>query len=236
MSGTVCIPAPSKLVSGSPRLAQTGHCGEGGMCEDEPMFGPNPAARSDLKAGTIYAVAAPDGSIFFGQVCADKSFAFFRARETRPVSFEPSASMPVMSRFSVNLPSVGDALRAGIWMRTGRAALSPELELENTYVQWPVGTLNVQVWRGPAIISRTRVEDSAIQDIERMSAWDADAHVPLRLLVDFAPDDAARVSPTAWAVGGPIWRERRVREEYARRSPGGPRDLPLDWVATSQRH
>jgi hypothetical protein len=196
------------------------------------MFGEAPSARADLRAGTLYAVATPEETVFYGQVCADQSFAFFRVCNTELGDFEPSASTPVMSRFSVNLPSIGRALRAGVWKKVGKANLADDLLEENSYVQWPVGTLNVHVWRGQSIILHTRIEDAAIQNVEVMIVWDADAHVAPRLLVDFDYQTALRASNSGWSIGGPVWRQRRVLEEYARRFPGGLHDLPKDWVPT----
>lgn len=197
------------------------------------MFGEAPSARADLRPGTLYAVASPNTSVFYGQVCADQSFAFYLVRDTKLSEFEPSGSTPVMSRISVNLPSIGRALRAGVWKKIGKGDLADLLLEDNTYVQWPVGTLNVHVWRGPSIISNTRIEDPTIQNAEVMSVWDAAAHVAPRLLVDFDYEEALRVNKSAWSIGGPVWRQRRVREEYARRFPGGPHDLPRDWVPTN---
>ena len=45
------------------------------------MFGEAPSARADLRSGTLYAVASPDETVFYGQVCADQSFAFYRVRD-----------------------------------------------------------------------------------------------------------------------------------------------------------
>jgi len=197
------------------------------------MFGEAPSARTDLRPGTLYAIASPNRSVFYGQVCADQSFAFYRVRDPELSEFEPSASTSVMSRFSVNLPSIGRALRAGVWKKIGKADLVDKLQEDNSYVQWPVGTLNVHVWRGPSIVSNTRIEDPAIQNTEVMIVWDADAHVARRLLVDFDYQGALHANTSAWSIGGPVWRQRRVREEYARRFPGEPHDLPKDWVPTN---
>lgn len=197
------------------------------------MFGEAPSACADLRPGTLYAVAGTEQTAFYGQVCADQSFVFFRARDKELSDFEPSASTPVMSRFSVNQPSIGRALRAGIWKKVGKAKLADDLRTDNTYVQWPAGTLNVHVWRGPSIILNTRIEDPTIQDAEVMIVWDADTHVAPRLLLDFDAQEALRVNELAWSIGGPVWRQRRVREEYARRFPGGSHDLPKDWVRTN---
>ena len=94
-------------------------------------------------------------------------------------------------------------------------------------VQWPVGTLLVGVSDGDAEYD-TRVEDPAIQNMEVIASWDAEQHIPARLTADFGKETAL------WHVGGPVWRERRVKEEYARRFPEAPwNQLPPDWVQTN---
>lgn len=197
------------------------------------MFDADPKARGDLKAGVVYAIAAPDGSIFYGQVCPDKSVAFFERRDQNLADAQTACVGPILSRFVVFHYSIGEALRGGVWRKLGRAALQPELETDRYVVQWPVGTLTVSVWFGDRIVRTTRIEDPAIQAFEIMSVWDAAFHVPLRLLVDCSPSEAENESSTAWSVGGPVWRERRVREEYARRFPGRAHALPADWAPTS---
>jgi hypothetical protein len=200
------------------------------------MFGTDPKARGDLSPGTLYAVACADGrSIFYGQVCRDKTFGFFRVRHSQLSDTGDVITTPVMSRFGVSYPSVGAALRSGAWKKLGRTKLADELDCEGTYVQWPVFTTDAQVWRGSDVVRATRAEDPAIQHLEIIAAWDAEHHVPLRLLVDFAPEEAATISEVAWSVGGPVWRQRRVREEMARRFPGGPHALPEGWVPTTDK-
>lgn len=95
-------------------------------------------------------------------------------------------------------------------------------------MQWPVGTLAVTVWTDDEPSYETRVEDPNIQNAELTAVWDAADHIPERLTADFAAEEAE------WHVGGPIWRERRVKEEYARRFPDAAwHQLPPDWVFTS---
>jgi len=63
-----------------------------------------------------------------------------------------------------------------------------------------------------------------------MAVWDAQHHVPKRLTADFG------VEASEWHVGGPIWRERKVKEEMALRHPDKPwHSLPADWVHTVSR-
>jgi hypothetical protein len=70
------------------------------------------------------------------------------------------------------------------------------------------------------------VEDPVIQDMELMAVWDAVEHIPARLTADFGAEQAD------WHVGGPIWRQRRVKEEMAARFDERWHQLPSDWVPT----
>lgn len=103
------------------------------------MFAPEPKARAVLTAGTVYAVAGADGWIYFGQVTPLKRIGFlrFRSREIEPL--DRVLSCPVMSEVTVHYPSVGDALRRGLWTKIGKAALHPDLRVPRDQVQWPVG-------------------------------------------------------------------------------------------------
>ena len=97
-------------------------------------------------------------------------------------------------------------------------------------VQWPVGALAVTVWRGTEPEYDTRVEDPAIQDLELMAVWEADEHISARLTADFGVEQAE------WHVGGPIWRERRIKEDMVTRFTDQPwHKLPVDWVPTNVR-
>ena len=104
------------------------------------------------------------------------------------------------------------------------------LRLPAPAVQWPVGTLTVTVSDGTNAPYETRVDDPDIQNFEVMGAWDAEEHIPARLTADFGLEEAE------WHVGGPVWRERKVKEELARRFPEQPwHRLPDDWVSTDVR-
>jgi len=196
------------------------------------MFAEDPKARADVKAGTLYATWGLADWIYYGQVAADKSIAFYFRRDRDIAAAGDVLISPVMSRIGVNRDSVGRALRSGAWKKLGRYPLRDGLDSVRPTVQWPVGTLDVTVWIGPVRSRLTRVEDPAIQNMEIIASWDAVYHVPIRLAVDYAPDEATRTVANAWSVGGPIWRERRVKEEFARRSDKPWHQLPADWVPT----
>jgi hypothetical protein len=66
--------------------------------------------------------------------------------------------------------------------------------------------------------------------MELMAVWDAEHHIPARLTADFGTEKAD------WHVGGPIRRERQIKEERARRFSDQPwHRLPADWVPTEIR-
>lgn len=187
-------------------------------------FPPSPKARTDLKPGTLYAIDGDDSYLYYGQVAPNKQIGFFRFR-SREVLIQEALAAPLMSRFGVNYPSIGTALRAGKWLNLGRQKLRPELLEEPVLVQWPVGTLTVTLWKGRDILRSTVVHDPEIQDLEIIASYDATYHVPPRLRADFGE------TADAWAAGGSIRRERLKKEDMAARFPQQPwHQLPIDWV------
>jgi len=196
------------------------------------VFEENPKARSDFKAGTLYAIWGIADWIYYGQVAVDKSVAFFSRRDREIVAAADVLASPIMSRVGVNYASVGQALRSGAWKKLGKYPLRDELGSLRPVVQWPVGTLDVTVWIGSVQSRVTRVEDPSIQNLEIIAGWDAVHHIPARLALDYAPDEAVHTVANVWSIGGPIWRQRRVKEEFARRSDKPWHKLPADWVPT----
>ena len=135
-----------------------------------------------------------------------------------------------MAVITVDYDSVDRAVRSGTWKKLGRFPLREPLNSPRAVVQWPVGTLSVVVWLGGVPKYETTVDDPAVQEMERMAVWDAEHHIPPRLKADFGAEEAE------WHVGGPIWRERRIKEEYALRFPeASSHELPADWVPTDVR-
>ena len=191
------------------------------------MFRPDPKARASLVAGTVYAVAGADGWIYFGQVTPQKRIGFLRFRSREIGTLDRLLSFPIMSEVTVHYPSIGEALRRGLWRKIGKAALHPDLSVPRAQVQWPAGTLTVTVWPGDGSPAYdTRADDPVIQSLEIMAAWDAARHVPGRLPADFDP---ASEQPLL----GPILRVRRGKERLARRFPDTAGNaLPADWVST----
>jgi hypothetical protein len=182
----------------------------------QPLFQADPTAKRDLKPGTLYAVSGEGGWIYYGQVTQDKNLGFFRHRDREVGQAEIIIALPLMARFSVGYPSIGQALRGGYWRKLGRFALRQDMKISSPVVQWAVGTNTVTVWVDGTPAYATVADDPVIQDHEIMAAWDAIHHVPQRLSADFG------VEPADWHVGGPVWRHRRMKEEMARRFPDNP--------------
>ncbi|MDX2210034.1 MAG: hypothetical protein SFV20_06700 [Sphingopyxis sp.] len=167
------------------------------------------------------------GWIYYGQVTTEKLVGFFRKRDRQIADPESIIAAEVMAVLAVVHPSITRALRSGRWTKLGRYALPNELLCLPQFVNWPVGTLDVTVSENSGTDRKTRVDDPAIQCLERTTVWDAEQSIPARLAADFG------VEEPAWHVGGPIWRERKVKEEQARRYPDKPwYQLPTDWVST----
>lgn len=189
------------------------------------MFESLSNARANLKAGATYAVQGPDDWLYYGQVGKDKSIVFFRLRTRELVDSSVIFNHAMMCRFVVSYPSVGRALRGGHWKFLGSYPVHPSLAEIRESIQWPVGTLDVCVWRNEKEVATTRVDDIAIQRSEIMAVWDAVYHVPGRLRVDYEGTGPGNT------IGGPIWRERLIKQELARRFPDMPNhELPIDWV------
>ncbi len=194
------------------------------------MFPALPIARADLTKGTLYAVTGEADWVYYGQVTPAKRIAFFRRRDREVSDPRDVIATPVMSQVIVAYPSVGRAVRSGAWSKLGRFQLRPDLLVEPDTVQWPVGTLTVTVWSRGKACRTTSVDDPTIQELEVIAAWDAVSHIPKRLTADFG------IEPPTWHVGGPVWRQRLVKEAYAERFPDQPSHrLPAGWARSNDR-
>lgn len=188
-------------------------------------FAPSLKARANLRAGAIYAIDGGDSYIYYGQVAEDKSIGFFNYRSTELSSVKIVAAYTLMSRFGVNYQSIGQALRAGAWHYLGSSPILNGLHEPSLLVQWPIGSVEVQLWKGSNVIGTAKIHDPEIQDLEVIAAYDAIHHVPERLQADFG------TSVEAWTVGGLVWRERIKKEKMAARFPDIPwHALPNGWV------
>ncbi|WP_242154612.1 hypothetical protein [Sphingomonas sp. BAUL-RG-20F-R05-02] len=183
-----------------------------------------------MTVGTLYAVAGDASWVYYGQVTPEKKIGFFRRRDREPVDPSIVLDTPVMSVVSVAYPSITSAIRAGRWKRLGRFPTAKALIEPRPSVQWPVGTLVVTVWMEDAPNHDTRVDDPDIQDMELIAVWDAEHHIPGRLVADFQAEEAE------WHIGSSIRRERQIKEEMARRFSNQPQHkLPAGWVPTTVR-
>jgi hypothetical protein len=194
------------------------------------MFDGQPNARADLTAGALYAVAGEAEWIYFGQVTPEKKVGFFCRRHRSLPPPEIVLASSIISVVAVAHPSITRAMRNGLWKKLGRFPVADALVAPTPSVNWPVGTLVVTVCERGKLDRNTRAEDPAIQDMELMAVWDAEQHIPARMTADFEPERAE------WHVGGPIWKERRIKEEMAKRFPDAPwHALPNDWVPITPR-
>ncbi|MFZ5667882.1 MAG: hypothetical protein ACOY4K_00130 [Pseudomonadota bacterium] len=189
-----------------------------------PAFPPT-NQRAVTTPGTVYEVDGQAGWIYVCQVANDGTLGFLRIRSATPEAPEFTRDLPLFSRFLVATPSIGRALREGQFRKVGPKALHPDLAFKQATVLWPVATTHVSAFAADGTAFETTVDDPAIQDFEVMAVWDAIHHLPARLVADYGTE------PAGWHVGGPMWRERRVHEEYARRFPNqARRQLPVGWI------
>jgi hypothetical protein len=194
----------------------------------------SPQAKASWGPGTLYAINGGEGWFYYAQVSAQKGDIGFLRHRTSEIESRPEIVLhnPLMSRVCIAWPSLGRAVRAGLWHFLGSAALHPDLAKPYGVALCPVGTNNVQAWvyqdlpGQPAAIVRTwhtRIDDPEIQNFEVASVWDAEQHIAQRLKADFAAEKAD------WHVAGPVWRHREVKLESARRFPDQPwHQLPTD--------
>ena len=164
-------------------------------------FSPLPRSRADLRPGTLYAIDGGDSFIDYGQVAPEPLLGFFRFR-SRVVSVAEALSSEIMSRFAVDRSSIGAALRVGKWLGLGRHRLRAELNEEPILVQWPVGTLRVDLWKGSAIVGRRRcayvprafavwsVGEIAVPSLEVSMPTSTTVKDEVRKLAEHLPDDA----------------------------------------------
>lgn len=182
-----------------------------------------------MVGGMLYAVSGEDGWVYYGQITSERLVGFFRFRSKGVVEVDEVLASPVMAVILVGVPSITSALRGGSWKKLGRFEIVSALVEPRPWVQWPVGTLTVTVWSGESHWE-TQVDDPAIQSMEILAGWDAQFHIPSRLTADFGEEDAP------WHVGGPIRRERLIKQELAARFPDEPwHRLPDNWPPVSAR-
>ena len=111
-----------------------------------------------------------------------------------------------MVELMLSIPSIGRALRSGVWMKCGIHPISEALLQRRLKVHWSEGDDSVTV----KDLSRnegyqTSPDDPDIQMLDLIAAWDAEYHVPKRLTAEF--EGKPELNP--W--GGPLWTERQSR-------------------------
>jgi hypothetical protein len=190
----------------------------------KPPFPLQPKMRANLSPGALYAIDGERGWVYYGQITPHRTFGSFRFRTREIVTAGEVLRHPVMSHFHCVTGGIGDALRTGKWVKLGRFPVHEGLAEQPHSAMWSFGALTVTVWQGGSQLYTAAVDDPRVQDLEVMSVW-SPHHLPDRLEADFGAE------PAAWHVGGPVWRERLVIEEYARRFPDQPsHQLPPGWV------
>ena len=113
-------------------------------------FPASPKARGNLTPGVVYAIDGGDSFIYYGQVAVNKQIGFFHFR-SQMLELEEALASGFMSRFGVQYATIGLALRLGTWQLLGKRALASQLIDEPILVQWPVGTLEVTLWKGTSV-------------------------------------------------------------------------------------
>lgn len=199
-----------------------------------PLFPPIAKARESRALGTVYAFSGEGGYIYYGQVGPAKGLVGFVKHRGKELQTEQEVlRCGRMVRLPVVLGSIGAGMRTGHVLKLGTHALHPGFSERRMLVNWPVGTNRVTVFAlwdkepaqpGSTESWTTTVDDPAIQDFELMTlGYDAVYHLPKRFTADFGEERAD------WHIGGPIWRERKVKMERAERFPNCPwQQLPKD--------
>jgi hypothetical protein len=163
-------------------------------------FGPDPKARGSLRSGTVYAVSGLDGWIYWAQVKSELEIGFFGHRSRDPTDTSKALESEIVLELTVGHPSIGKAVRSGIWKKIGVFRIGPSLAVNRPRVHWSdvdremghgqVNVLDLTKNEG----SVTFVDDPAIQHLELAAAWDAEYHVPERLAVVFGDKQPAPYS------------------------------------------
>lgn len=160
-------------------------------------FEPDPKARGSTRPGTVYAVSGPKAWIYWAQVKSDLEIGFFNYRSKDLANTINALKSDVILELTVNIPSIGRALRSGVWKKLNVLPIGPSLAINRPRIHW--SAVDREMGRAQAhIIDLTRsepvvtsIDDPAIQGLELAAAWDAEFHVPERLAVAFGDSEAA---------------------------------------------
>jgi hypothetical protein len=176
-------------------------------------FEPDPKARGSLRPGTVYAVSGPDSWIYWAQVKSELEVGFFGFRSQDLADTEIAVQAEIVLELTLSHPSIGRALRSGVWKKLGVFAIGESLAFNRPRVHWSdvdreMGQTQVHVFdltkNEPAV---TSVDDPAIQHLELAAAWDAEYHVPERLAVEFGDRE-----PAPYALGNVAFMRRQMAD------------------------
>lgn len=170
-------------------------------------FGPDPKARGSLKSGMVYALFGEDGWIYWAQVKSELAVGFFRFRSRSLDDAATALTSPVMLELTVAHYSIGRALRAGAWKKVGIREVGEDLQQSRPQVQWPAGEKKVHVLTGSSMFDgnsfETTLDGPKIQNLEIAAAWDAEYHIPNRVVAEYEN------APEKNKFGGPVWLTRQ---------------------------
>lgn len=150
-----------------------------------------------MRPGTVYAVSGIDSWIYWAQVKSELEVGFFDYRSHELADTDKALRSPIILELTVNLPSIGRAVRSGVWKKLGTFPIGQSLTINRPRIHWPdadrkTGQTQVHVIDLTKNESGvTSVDDPAIQGLELAAAWDAEHHVPARLAVEFGDREAA---------------------------------------------
>jgi len=174
-------------------------------------FEPDPKARGSTRPGTVYAVSGSENWIYWAQVKSEFEIGFFDYRSKDHANTNNALKSEVILELTVNIPSIGRALRSGVWKKLGVFPIGQSLAINRPRIHW--SHVDREMGRTQAhIIDLTRsepavtsIDDPAIQGLELAAAWDAEFHVPERLAVAFGDRE-----PAPFALGNVAFMRRKT--------------------------
>jgi hypothetical protein len=174
-------------------------------------FAPDPKARRSLRPGTVYAISGQEGWIYWAQVKSELEVGFFGYRSRELADTAKALEYEVILELTVGHPSIGRALRSGVWKKLGIFPIGQSLAVNRPRIHWSDADRDMGHTQVNVIdltkneTSVTTADDPAIQDLELAAAWDAEHHVPERLAVVFGDKE-----PAPYALGNVAFIRRRM--------------------------
>lgn len=139
---------------------------------------------------------------------------FFGYRSRELADTEIALESEIILELTVGHPSIGRALRSGMWKKLGAFPIGQSLAINRPRIHWSdadqrMGQTQVRVVDlARSESSVTSIDDPAIQYLELAAAWDAEYHIPKRLSVAFGDKE-----PAPYALGNVAF----MREQIANR-------------------